>query len=171
MENLRAIISNYLIFVIVFAICLVLIFVLALYYGSKSTKKSVYLYGMFIDYKTPQIWSLTLFIMQYLLLGFSLATKQPLTVALGVVCMTLTLIASILNKNIINILVNILIEGVNIAIIYFGYLVDTLRNQAGDNKYLFLQIAIMFTGLMFYTFTMFKYFKDIKRKGGQDAKN
>ena len=171
MENLKAILSDYLIFVIVFALCLVGIICLALIYGSKSPKKSIYLYGMFIDYKNSHIWSLTLFIMQYLLLCYSLATKKELTLSLGIICMILIIIASILNKRILNIFINILIETVNLAIVYFGSLVDTLRNQAGETKYLFLQIAIMFAGLLFYTFTTFKFIKDIRRKDELNAKD
>ena len=170
MENLRAILSNYLIFVIVFALCIVVIFGFTIYYGSQSTKKSVYLYGLFLDYSTMQTWSLTLFIIQYLLLCYSLATKAELGTALIVVCITLTIIGSVLTKNILNIIINILIEGVNLAIIYFGSLVNSLRLQAENEKYLFLQIAIMFAGLLFYTFTTFIYIKNIRKKDKVNAK-
>ena len=161
MESLKVILSKYLIFVIVFALCLVAIFAFTLYFGSKSTKKSIYLYGMFMEYKTPQIWALTLFIMQFLLLGYSLATKADLTKDLIIVCLLLTIIASVLTKDIINIIINIALEAVNLAIIYFGSLVNTLRVQTSNN-YLFLQIAIMFAGLLFYTFTTFIYIKNIR---------
>ena len=170
MENLRAILSNYLIFVIVFALCLVVIFAFAVYFGSKSTKKSIYLYGMFMDYKTSHIWALTLFIMQYLLLGYSLATKAELSLALIIICAVCTIVASILTKNVINILMNIVLESINLAVIYFGSLVNTLRLQVGNNKYLFLQIAIMFAGLLFYTFTTFIYIKNIRKKEKIDVK-
>ena len=141
MESLKLILSKYLIFVIVFALCLVVIFAFTLYFGSKSTKKSIYLYGMFMEYKTSQIWSLTLFIMQFLLLGYSLATKSDLTKELIVVCMASTIIASVLSKNIMNIIINTALECVNLAIIYFGSLVNDLRLQTSNN-YLFLQIEL-----------------------------
>lgn len=170
MENLKTILSNYLIFVIVFALCLVVIFSFTLYYGSKSSKKSIYLYGMFMDYKTPQVWALTLYIMQFLLLSFFLVTKKELSIGLIIICMLFTIIASILSKSFINVIINTLLEGVNLAIIYFGSLVNTLRLQVGNNKYLFLQIAIMFAGLLFYVFTSFIYIKNIRKKDKIDAK-
>jgi hypothetical protein len=170
MENLKTILSNYLIFVIVFALCLVVIFAFTLYYGSKSAKKSIYLYGMFMDYKTPQIWALTMFIMQFLLLGFFLITKKELSIGLIVICMLFTIIGSILSKSIINVIMNTILEAVNLAIIYFGSLVNTLRVQVGNNKYLFLQIAIMFAGLLFYVFTTFIYVKNIRKRDKINAK-
>ena len=170
MENLKTILSNYLIFVIVFALCLVVIFSFTLYYGSKSSKKSIYLYGMFMDYKTPQVWALTLYIMQFLLLSFFLVTKKELSIGLIIICMIFTIVGSILSKNILNIIIHTVLEAVNLAIIYFGSLVNTLRLQVGNNKYLFLQISIMFAGLLFYIFTSFIYIKNIRKKDKIDAK-
>ena len=171
MEKLQAILSDYLIFVIVFALFLVLIFIFALYYGKKSAKKSVYLYGLFLDFKKSHIMSLTLFMMQYLLLCYFLATKKEVTLALCIICISFTLVASILNKNILNVIVNLVMEVVNILVVYFGSLVNTLRIQTDNKMYLILQITIIFTGLVFYTFTMTKYFVDIRKRDLKHVKN
>ena len=66
MENLKNIISDYLIFVIVFAVFLVVIYLLAFMFSKPGSKKSIYLYGLVLDYKTNELWALTLYVLNYL---------------------------------------------------------------------------------------------------------
>ena len=171
MEQLSKILSKYSVFIIIFIIVLAIIFVLSICFNKKKIKKSIYLYGMFVDYKTNQIWALVCFISQFLLLVFSLVTKQALNVPISLICLLLVFIGAVLSGDLLNMLINTIICGVNLLVLYYGGLVDVLRDQTGDSNYLLLQIAIMFAGLLLYVFTLLKFVNDIRKKDRLNVKS
>ena len=171
MEQLSQILSKYSIFIIIFIVALAIIFVLSICFKKNKIKKSIYLYGMFVDYKTSQIWALVCFTLQFLLLVFSLVTKQALNVPISIICLLLVFIGAFLSGDLLNILINTIICGVNLLVLYYGGLVDVLRDQTGDNRYLLLQIAIMFAGILLYIFTFLKFVNDIRKKDRLNVKS
>ena len=67
--------------------------------------------------------------------------------------------------------INLVINLVNIAIIYLANLVDTLRIDNTNNIYFFLQIAVNLFGLFFYMFTSLKFVKDIRKVKNEKESN
>ena len=61
-------------------------------------------------------------------------------------------------------IINLLINFINIALIFLANLINTLKlDNINNNIYLFLQIVINLFGLFFYIFTHLKFIKDIRK--------
>lgn len=165
MNNLKEILNNYLYFAIIFAVFLVALVITLLILNKKGSKKSIYLSGLFMNYSNMQTWALTLILINFLLLIYTLIFKLELTMAFALVCLSLIIISFALLKNAKNLLINFCINGVNIAIIYLANLVNTLRIENNNVSYLVLQIVLNVFAILFYTFTTCKFIKNIRGKG------
>ncbi|MBQ6840939.1 MAG: hypothetical protein IJO63_02335 [Bacilli bacterium] len=165
MNSLKDILSNYLYFAIVFAVFLVALVITLLIMSKKGSKKSIYLSGLFMNYTNKQTMALTLIILNFLLLGYTLILKIDLTMAFILVSLFMIILAFAILKNAKYLLINSFINGVNIALIYLANLVNVLRIEHGDFSYLILQIAMNVFAILFYIFTTFKFIKNIRGKG------
>lgn len=163
-------IQKYLFFVIVFALFLVLIFALGLFL--KNNKKSNYaFYGTLMDLKNNEIFALALIIMNYLLLTYFLIFKIKFNISFAIISSLLIIISYLLVLKPSKLCINLVINLVNIAIIYLANLVDTLRIDNTNNIYFFLQIAVNLFGLFFYMFTSLKFVKDIRKVKNEKESN
>lgn len=171
MTNLKEILNNYLLLIVVFAVILVVIAAVILLFNKFSFKKKIYLYGLLMDLKNNEIFALTLIIVNFLLLCYVLIMKLPLSPAIAILSFLLVFIAFVLVKSFINILVNSVINGVSIGLIYLANLVNQLRLASNSKAYLVLQIGVNVFGLLFYIFTMIKFVRNIRYTGGKSEKN
>ena len=163
-------IQKYLFFVIVFALFLVLIFALGLFL--KNNKKSNYaFYGTLMDLKNNEIFALALIIMNYLLLTYFLIFKIKFNISFAIISSLLIIISYLLVLKPSKLCINLVINLVNIAIIYLANLVDTLRIDNTNNIYFFLQIAVNLFGLFFYMFTSLKFVNDIRKVKNEKESN
>lgn len=162
--------QKYLFFVIVFALFLVLIFALGLFL--RNNKKSNYaFYGTLMDLKNNEIFALALIIMNYLLLTYFLIFKIKFNIPFAIISVMLIIISYLLVLKPGKLCINLVINLVNIAIIYLANLVDTLRIDNTNNIYFFLQIAVNLFGLFFYMFTSLKFVKDIRKVKNEKESN
>ncbi|MBE6148985.1 MAG: hypothetical protein E7167_05850 [Firmicutes bacterium] len=165
MNSLKEILSNYLYFAIIFAIFLVTLVITLFVLSKKGSKKSVYLSGLFMNYSNAQTFALTLILLNFLLLVYTLIFKLELTMAFGLVSLLMIIISFSVLKNAKNLLINFGINIVNIALIYLANLTNTLRIEHGDFSYLILQIVLNIFAILFYIFTTCKFIKNIRGKG------
>lgn len=165
MSNLKEILSNYLYFAIIFAVFLVALVITLLILNKKGSMKSVYLSGLFMNYTNSQILALTLIIMNFLLLVYTLIFKIDITMAFGLVCLLLIITSFAVLKNAKELLISTGINGVNIALVYLANLVNAIRIENGGALYLILQIVMNVFGILFYIFTTIKFIKGIRGKG------
>ncbi|MBE6155806.1 MAG: hypothetical protein E7164_03510 [Firmicutes bacterium] len=165
MNNLKEILSDYLYFAIIFALFLVALVITLLVLNKKGSKKSIYLSGLFMNYSNVQILSLTFIIINFLLLVYTLIFKVDLTRSLVLVCLLLIMLSFILLKKAKIMLINSVINGVNIGVIYLANLVNLLRLESNDFTYLILQIVMNIFAILFYLFTTCKFIKNIRGKG------
>lgn len=170
MNNLREILQSYLFFGVIFAIFLVILVILILFLNKKGSSKSVYLYGLLMDFNNKQIFALTLILMNFLLMIYTLVMKINLTIAYGIISMLLILISFLIIKRYKYMLINGGVNLINIALIYFANLVNVLRVDNSSNLYLILQILVNIFGLLFYLFSTFKFINNIRGKELENEK-
>lgn len=164
MSELKEVLSSYLYFGVIFAIFLVILAYLILFVSSKKKRKSYYLFGLLIGFDNKQILALTLIIINYLLLVYTLLFKVKLSLSFGLVSLFLILLSFVFLKKYLFVLVNGGINLVNIGLIYLANQINTLRLDNPDQLYYLLQIAINVFGILFYTFTSLKFFRNIQEK-------
>lgn len=165
MNNLKEILNNYLYFAIIFALFLVALVITLLVMSKKGTKKSIYLSGLFMNYSNVQTFSLSLILINFLLLIYTLIFKLELTKGYILISLFIILLAFGILKNAKHLLINGIINGVNLGLLYLANLVNVLRVEQGGGVYLALQIAMNIFGILFYIFTTFKFVKNIRGKG------
>lgn len=165
MNNLKEILNNYLYFAIIFAIFLVILVIVLLVMSKKGTKKSIYLSGLFMNYSNVQVFALSLILINFLLLVYTLIFKLELTKGYILISLFMIMLAFGILKNAKNLLINGLINGVNLGLLYLANLVNVLRIEQGNSMYLVLQIAMNIFGILFYIFTTCKFIKNIRGKG------
>ena len=165
MNNLKDILSDYLYFAIVFAVFLVTLVVTLLILNKKGSKKSIYLSGLFMNYSNMQILSLTLILINFLLLVYTLLFKIDLSMPLILICLFIIMLSFGILKNAKDLLINSCINGVNIGLIYLANLVNVLRLENSEVTYLILQIVMNVFAVLFYIFTTCKFIKNIRGKG------
>ena len=164
MNNLREVLSSYLYFLVVFAVFLVFLVFFILFTGKKRKMKSFYLFGLLLDFNNKQVLALTFIIINYLLLVYTLLFKVPLSLAFGLISSLLILLSFGILKKAKYLLINGGINVINIGLIYLANLVNTLRTDNASTLYYILQILINAFGVLFYTFTSLKFFRNIQSK-------
>lgn len=164
MNNIIEYLKSYLYFGVIFAIFLVILVIIILIWNKKGSSKSIYLYGLFMDYKNNQVLALTLILMNFLLMIYTLIMKINLTVAYSIISILLVLISFLVLKRYKYLLINSGINFINIGLIYFANLVNTLRIDNPGALYLTLQILVNVFGLFFYMFSTFKFILNIRGK-------
>jgi len=165
MNNLKEILNDYLYFAIIFAIFLVILVTMLLVMSKKGSKKSIYLSGLFMNYKNNEVFALSLILINFLLLVYTLIFKITLTTGYILISLFIIMLAYLILKNAKYLLINGVINGVNVALLYLANLVNTLRIENGNGVYLALQIAMNVFGILFYIFTTFKFIRNIRGKG------
>ena len=165
MSSLKHVLSDYLYFAIIFAVFLVTLVITLLVLNKKGSKKSIYLSGLFMNYTNMQTLALTLILINFLLLGYTLIFKVELTRALILICLFIIMLSFGVLKNAKALLINSVINSVNIALIYLANLVNVLRIEHGQITYLILQIVMNVFAILFYIFTTCKFIKNIRGKG------
>ena len=94
----------------------------------------------------------------------SLASFKHLNLAIILVSLILIITSFALVLKPKSLIIDLLINFVNLAVIYLANLINTLKlNQESTKIYLFLQIIINVFGLFFYIFTHLKFLKDIRK--------
>lgn len=165
MTNLKTILFDYLYFIIVFAVFLVALFIFIIIINKKNSKNSIYLSGLLMNLKQNEILSLSIILINYLLLIYTMAMNIKLTYTIALIYVLLILISFVLVNNATALIINGIINTVNVGFIYLANLVNVLKhNNSGDIKYLLLQVLMMVFGILFYTFTTCKFIKDIRKK-------
>lgn len=165
MNNLKEILSDYLYFAIVFAVFLVILVFALLIMSKKGSRKSIYLSGLFMNYKNSEVFALSLILINFLLLVYTLVFKVKLTIGYILVSLFIIMLAYLILKGFKYVLINGAINGVNLGLLYLANLVDTLRVENVGGVYLALQIAMNVFGILFYIFTTFKFIRNIRGKG------
>lgn len=171
MTDLKEILSNYLYLIIIFAIFLVALLGIIVFFNQFSNKRRIHLYGLLMDLNNMQILALSLIIINFLLLAYVLVTKLSLSVAVAIVSFILIFLAFLLNKNYKYLVINSLMNLVSIGLVYLANLVNELRLASSSEMYFILQVLVNVFGLLFYLISAIKYIKNIRTKGGSYAKN
>ena len=170
MSELREVLNSYLYFGVVFAIFLVALAYLILFVSGKKKRKSFYLFGLLLDFNNKQIFALSLIIINFLLLVYTLIFKIKLSISFSLISLLLILISFAVLKKAGYLLINGTINVVNLGYIYLANLVNSLRLENTTGSYI-LQIMINVLGLLFYLFTSLKFFRNIQGKEYQNEKN
>ena len=171
MTNLKDLLNNYGYFLIFFLIFLLIITIIILITNHKKAKGSIYLTGLFLDYTKEQTYTLSLIIINFLLLIYTLLFKINLTLSLSLISTSMIIIAFLIIKNYKYILINFIINLINIFVLYLANLVNILRINNANPGYLVLQIFTNIFGILFFLFTAIKFIKDNQIKGDTYEKN
>lgn len=164
MSELKEVLNSYLYFGVVFAIFLVFLAYVILFISGKKKRKSYYLFGLLIDFDNKQILALSLIIINYLLLAYTLLFKVKLSVSFTLISLLLILISFAVIKRYPYVFINGIINLVNVGLIYLANLINTLRLENTGVSYYILQILINAFGVLFFTFTSIKFFRNIQGK-------
>lgn len=171
MTNLKEILQNYLFFGVIFAIFLVALVIFLLVFNNKEKKRSIFLYGLLMNMKNTEIFSLCLILINFLLLVYTLIMKIELTLSYAIISMVTIITAFAIIKKGKHLFINSIINMVNIALVYLANLVNTLRLDNPGTTYLILQIAMNVFGMFFYIFATLKFIKNIRNKGDINEEN
>ena len=164
MSELREVLNSYLYFGVVFAIFLVALAYLILFVSGKKKRKSYYLFGLLLDFNNRQILALSLIIINFLLLVYTLLFKIKLSLSFTLVSLFLILMSYAVLKKFQYVLLNGGINLINIGLIYLANLINTLRLENTGIWYYILQVLINAFGVTFYLFTSLKFFRNIQEK-------
>lgn len=155
--------KKYLYFIVIFAVFLVFIIALTLFIKRKN-KTNYHLYGLLMNMKNNEIFALSLIALNFIFLSYILIFKIELNLAIILVSLILIITSFALVLKPKSLIIDLLINFVNLAVIYLANLINTLKlNQESTKIYLFLQIIINVFGLFFYIFTHLKFLKDIRK--------
>ena len=155
--------KKYLYFIVIYAVFLVFIFSLTLFIKRKN-KTNYHLYGLLMNMKNNEIFALSLIALNFIFLSYILIFKIELNLAIILVSLILIITSFALVLKPKSLIIDLLINFVNLAVIYLANLINTLKlNQESTKIYLFLQIIINVFGLFFYIFTHLKFLKDIRK--------
>lgn len=162
MKSIKMILNNYLYFIILFGLFLILLFSILLVLTKGKKKVNIYLKGLLMNLSDYQILALALCIIDTLLFIYALVFKIKLSLALGIVLFLLILIAFIPLKNIKFLLRNVCLNSIGIGILYLANLINNLRLQDNLTSFYLMQIGINILGIFFSLFSFLKYLKNIR---------
>lgn len=160
---MKALLQKYLFLLVIFALFIVFIFALTLIIKNKKGS-NYYLYGLLMNMKTNEIYTLSLITMNFVFLSYVLIFKIKLNLPIALISTLIIMVAFSLIVKPKKLIINLLINFINIALIFLANLINTLKlDNINNNIYLFLQIVINLFGLFFYIFTHLKFIKDIRK--------
>lgn len=160
---MKELLQKYLFLLVIFALFIVFIFALTLVIKNKKGS-NYYLYGLLMNMKTNEIYTLSLIAMNFVFLSYVLIFKIKLNLPIALISTLIIMIAFSLIVKPKKLIINLLINFINIALIFLANLINTLKlDNINNNIYLFLQIVINLFGLFFYIFTHLKFIKDIRK--------
>ncbi len=160
---MKELLQKYLFLLVIFALFIVFIFALTLVIKNKKGS-NYYLYGLLMNMKTNEIYALSLITMNFVFLSYVLIFKIKLNLPITLLSTLIIMVAFSLIVKPKKLIINLLINFINIALIFLANLINTLKLDNIDNNiYLFLQIVINLFGLFFYIFTHLKFIKDIRK--------
>lgn len=160
---MKELLQKYLFLLVIFALFIVFIFALTLVIKNKKGS-NYYLYGLLMNMKTNEIYTLSLIAMNFVFLSYVLIFKIKLNLPIALISTLIIIIAFSLIVKPKKLIINLLINFINIALIFLANLINTLKlDNINNNIYLFLQIVINLFGLFFYIFTHLKFIKDIRK--------
>lgn len=160
---MKELLQKYLFLLVIFALFIVFIFALTLVIKNKKGS-NYYLYGLLMNMKTNEIYTLCLIAMNFVFLSYVLIFKIKLNLPIALISTLIIMIAFSLIVKPKKLIINLLINFINIALIFLANLINTLKlDNINNNIYLFLQIVINLFGLFFYIFTHLKFIKDIRK--------
>lgn len=160
---MKELLQKYLFLLVIFALFIVFIFALTLVIKNKKGS-NYYLYGLLMNMKTNEIYTLSLITMNFVFLSYVLIFKIKLNLPIALISTLIIMVAFSLIVKPKKLIINLLINFINIALIFLANLINTLKlDNINNNIYLFLQIVINLFGLFFYIFTHLKFIKDIRK--------
>ena len=160
---MKELLQKYLFLLVIFALFIVFIFALTLVIKNKKGS-NYFLYGLLMNMKTNEIYALSLITMNFVFLSYVLIFKIKLNLPITLLSTLIIMVAFSLIVKPKKLIINLLINFINIALIFLANLINTLKLDNIDNNiYLFLQIVINLFGLFFYIFTHLKFIKDIRK--------
>lgn len=160
---MKELLQKYLFLLVIFALFIVFIFALTLVIKNKKGS-NYYLYGLLMNMKTNEIYTLSLIAMNFVFLSYVLIFKIKLNLPIALISTLIIMIAFSLIVKPKKLIINLVINFINIALIFLANLINTLKlDNINNNIYLFLQIVINLFGLFFYIFTHLKFIKDIRK--------
>lgn len=160
---MKELLQKYLFLLVIFALFIVFIFTLTLIIKNKKGS-NYYLYGLLMNMKTNEIYTLSLITMNFVFLSYVLIFKIKLNLPIALISTLIIMVAFSLIVKPKKLIINLLINFINIALIFLANLINTLKlDNINNNIYLFLQIVINLFGLFFYIFTHLKFIKDIRK--------
>ncbi len=160
---MKELLQKYLFLLVIFALFIVFIFALTLIIKNKKGS-NYYLYGLLMNMKTNEIYTLSLITMNFVFLSYVLIFKIKLNLPIALISTLIIMVAFSLIVKPKKLIINLLINFINIALIFLANLINTLKlDNINNNIYLFLQIVINLFGLFFYIFTHLKFIKDIRK--------
>lgn len=160
---MKELLQKYLFLLVIFALFIVFIFALTLVIKNKKGS-NYYLYGLLMNMRTNEIYTLSLIAMNFVFLSYVLIFKIKLNLPIALISTLIIIIAFSLIVKPKKLIINLLINFINIALIFLANLINTLKlDNINNNIYLFLQIVINLFGLFFYIFTHLKFIKDIRK--------
>ena len=171
MNSIKDLLNNYSYFLIIFFIFLIMLTIITFITNQTKSKSNTFLIGLFLDYTKRQTYALSLIIINFLLLSYTIIFKINLSLNLGLISTSVIIIAYLINRNYKYLLINTLINIINIFIIYLPNLVNLLRINDNNPGYFVLQIFTNIFGILFLSFTSLKFIKDNQIKGEINEKN
>ena len=130
--------KKYLYFIVIFAVFLVFIIALTLFIKHKN-KTNYHLYGLLMNMKNNEIFALSLIALNFIFLSYILIFKIELNLAIILVSLILIITSFALVLKPKSLIIDLLINFVNLAVIYLANLINTLKlNQESTKIYLFL---------------------------------
>ena len=152
--------KKYLFLIIIFAVFICIAFSYIAFSTRKKGKKNVALRGLLMELNNKKIFALTLVCLNFILETFLLIFKYELNLGIIILSSLMVLIGFILCKNFKNIILNTLINGINLGVIYLGLIINHL--EVGSNVLHFiLKVAMNAFGLIFYMFILGKFIRNI----------
>ena len=136
MNELREVLNSYLYFGVVFAVFLVALAFITVFVSGKKKRKSFYLFGLLLDFNNKQIFALSLIIINFLLLVYTLIFKIKLSISFSLISLLLILISFAVLKKAGYLLINGTINVVNLGYIYLANLVNSLRLENTTGSYI-----------------------------------
>ena len=118
--------KKYLYFIVIFAVFLVFIIALTLFIKRKN-KTNYHLYGLLMNMKNNEIFALSLIALNFIFLSYILIFKIELNLAIILVSLILIITSFALVLKPKSLIIDLLINFVNLAVIYLANLINTLK--------------------------------------------
>ena len=123
---MKELLQKYLFLLVIFALFIVFIFALTLIIKNKKGS-NYYLYGLLMNMKTNEIYTLSLITMNFVFLSYVLIFKIKLNLPIALISTLIIMVAFSLIVKPKKLIINLLINFINIALIFLANLINTLK--------------------------------------------